>query len=257
MKIVANKKSEKGASFIPSSAPTSNIVQELPKQDDVSAVCGKCHRLFKNKQGLSIHQRSCLKGTSYLKYDRFNLGNNNKDKFYDTTRKVLPSSQPLDTDYRPSAIRNICDTIQLSPAVTIVEQGERNDVNHLQNTNSLIDDTLYFTEANDPVDLAFAKQNDIGTIPSCTVQVSPATTLEQDERNNVDHCQNTNSLNDGTFSFTDPVDIAMQNDIGISTPTEYTIHTDGGLQEPPPPQCYCCEHEHNYPTRLDTCRNTK
>ena len=32
VKIVANKKSEKGASFIPSSAPTSNIVQELPKK---------------------------------------------------------------------------------------------------------------------------------------------------------------------------------------------------------------------------------
>ena len=114
-----------------------------------------------------------------------------------------------------------------------MEQGERNDVNHLQNTNSLIHGTLYFTEANDPVDLAFAKQNDISTIPSCTVQVSPATTLEQDERNNVDHCQYPNSLNDGTFSFTDPVDIAMQNDIDITTPTEYSIHTDGGLQEPP------------------------
>ena len=83
----------------PEPPPTTNIsmVGEVKNAKIDDAVCHKCLRVFKNKNGLNIHQRKCLglnieKGQSFFKTYAHAVS---RPKEYDVSNKILPLTQEL------------------------------------------------------------------------------------------------------------------------------------------------------------------
>ena len=91
----------------PEPPPTSNIskVGEVKNAKIDDAVCHKCSRVFKNKNGLNIHQRKCLgsnmKGQSFFKTYAHAVS---RPKEYDVSNKILPLTQELICDIKDDVI---------------------------------------------------------------------------------------------------------------------------------------------------------